>query len=159
MKIKSSKLILSILLPVFLFCLIGTVVILVISLIFGFDVALITLLVLASISTILCLVLTIFAVHKNSKEYLFDEDKIIYTNKGEANIISVSDIQEMLYSKSKWYYCLIFIFVILLGDGGGIMLPTLTIVDNDGKSLNLGYFNRTTIKKLSKIYPNLLKIK
>lgn len=96
---------------------------------------------------------------KKKPVFIFNKEIITYFKKDNKFTINVNDIKTMTYVSNKWYDFILCIFIILLGDSGGFIMPMLKIIEKNGKEHNLGYFSKRDIIELKKLYYNLLIIK
>ncbi len=115
--------------------------------------------ILLSLFDCVYIIALIVACKKRKPEYTFNTSEIKYTKKNTEYTINVENIKSMTYYKTKWYDWFLLIFVILLGDGGGFIMPVIDIKEKDGKEHQLGYFDKKQVNEIQQIYGSLLTIK
>lgn len=137
--------------------LIGLIVYMIISL--STSIPLIISIIILGIIDLIYVVIIILLKVKKKPIFIFNNEQITYFKKNKKVVINVNNIQAMTYLSNKWYDFIFYIFIILLGDSGGLFMPMLKIIEKNGNQHLLGYFSKQDIMGLKNLYYDLLIIK
>lgn len=103
---------------------------------------------------IIALLILIF---KKKPTYIFEEDKISYNKKGKVTVIKLEDVSSMIY-----YFAGFSDYIASLNPVISMKIrhpsKNLVVTDKNGKSHNLGFFEKKDVEKLKEIYGEMIQV-
>ena len=152
----------------FIYAIFGTLMALVAVAVFGlligciidsFDFGSLCMIITGSVVELLIIIGLICLGRKEKPTYTFNDEEILYTKKNSVAAIKVADIESIVYIRFQWYYAFFALFILLLGNIGGFLLPEITVKEKNQVEHDFGYFGKKDVERLKSLYGDLLTIK